>query len=168
MDTTGTPYLPDLPREASSIPANQVMQPVREIGVLSFQSTYKDARDLLLRIPNQEVIPLVQSVSSMVVCGAVMRDDVVRALRKLEHYNQLSYASPVPLGLPTSSSSSKNHQKQQHENVNEENDEEELGKSGMKRREMDVHQVTTLFPSSYHYQDDEVGRPRGTGDAYDS
>src|SRR3546814_10715704 len=83
IDTNGTPFLPEMPAEAYSIPAAEVMTPVEEIGVLSFDSSYAEARRLLQAV-DSEVIPVVQSIPSMVIIGAVLREDIVRAVDTLE------------------------------------------------------------------------------------
>lgn len=98
IDTNGTPFLPEMPTEAYSIPAAEVMTPVEEIGVLSFDSTYMDAKRLL-RVVNSEVIPVVQSTSSMVIVGALLREDLAKALGRLERYHNLALTPPIQLGL---------------------------------------------------------------------
>jgi hypothetical protein len=98
IDTNGTPYMPEMPTEAYSIPAADVMTPVHEIGVLSFESTYADARRLLEAVES-EVIPVVQNMTSMVIVGAVLREDVKRAVDTLEELCTAARTAPITLGL---------------------------------------------------------------------
>ena len=77
----------------------QVMTPIEELAVLNLESSYADARKVLDASP-QEVIPVVQSMTSMVIVGAVLREDVVLALNTLDGYYQLTFATPIPLGVP--------------------------------------------------------------------
>jgi len=81
IDTIGSPYLQDLPRAAYAVPASQVMMATQSEEVLSLQSTYRDAKALLDANDEIEVIPVVSSLSSMVLVGAVLRENLRRTVR---------------------------------------------------------------------------------------
>ena len=81
------------------------MTPIEELAVLNLESSYADARRVLDASP-QEVIPVVQSMTSMVIVGAVLREDILLALNTLDGYYQLTFATPISLGVPDQDESS--------------------------------------------------------------
>ena len=58
--------------------------PIQVSEVLTMSSTYRDAKELLERCPDTEVFPLVNSLDSLVLVGAVLRSHIRRSLRKFE------------------------------------------------------------------------------------
>ena len=84
IDTNGTPYLQEMPREIYAYPVSQVMQTTPPTEVLSLYSSYRDAKVLLDKLPMSEVFPVVYSTDSMVLIGAVLRSDIRKTIRKIE------------------------------------------------------------------------------------
>jgi len=143
IDTSGTPYMQEIPPHMLAVPVAEGMLPVDELHVLALNSTYQDARLLLeatslskrppvpsdaqrgggavelVALPQQRfasygsvqgkrdleqqgvmaVIPVVQSRKSMVIVGAVLREDVKSSLDKLIKMSKVADMSPVTLGL---------------------------------------------------------------------
>jgi len=99
IDTNGTPFLPELPSEAYGMLACEVMRPLEEIPFLSFETTYAELRELMDHRIKEEVVPVVQSHQSMVIVGAVLREDLARAVRKLFSYQKQIRMTPIVLGL---------------------------------------------------------------------
>jgi len=87
------PYLPDLPTGAATIPAFQLMLPVDVLPVLTLNSTYEDAANLLEDFAEHDsathhifcpVIPIVDGAESKKFVGTVSWNDVSTAVAKFE------------------------------------------------------------------------------------
>jgi hypothetical protein len=102
------PYLQELPKALYTIPAKRVMIPINHSDVLSLSSTYTEAAAILNSICSNQVdlenqkqiddnqtalwklycrdkiIPLVATLESMILVGAILGEELIEALIQVE------------------------------------------------------------------------------------
>ncbi|KAG5177199.1 chloride channel [Tribonema minus] len=86
VDTNSAPYLPTLPPQAYLVEVESIMVPAANLPFLSLSTTYSAASRLLRQhTPTTcAVIPVVQTVTDMVLVGAVLRRDLELAVADYE------------------------------------------------------------------------------------
>ena len=112
IDTSGNPYMQEIPKSFYNIPVSEVMVKIDEKQVLALNSTYLEAYKLLSTVETSQdienqyiksnmtaVIPIVQSKKSMVIVGAVLREDLELSLQRLLSLSETAESDPVVLGL---------------------------------------------------------------------
>eukprot|EP00599_Poterioochromonas_sp_BG-1_P006011 CAMPEP_0173133076 /NCGR_PEP_ID=MMETSP1105-20130129/514_1 /TAXON_ID=2985 /ORGANISM="Ochromonas sp., Strain BG-1" /LENGTH=520 /DNA_ID=CAMNT_0014044681 /DNA_START=1232 /DNA_END=2791 /DNA_ORIENTATION=+ len=157
IDTNGTPYMQDLPKDLYNIPVANVMIPINQSHVLALDSTYREAYKLLkamnamhgsmkgrgdrsvdmisqendltaayhqdlhaylrtkdslqVEIPHIDktkpisikhysptVIPIVKTKKSMVIVGAILKEDLETSVKRLVKMIQVTHRAPIILG----------------------------------------------------------------------
>ncbi|RLN15031.1 hypothetical protein BBJ28_00021520 [Nothophytophthora sp. Chile5] len=91
--TSNLPRLKKLPKAAYDIPAWEVMKDVADMGVLTADSTYKDALILLERAEMEPVFPIVDSLENRFLLATVTRTRLADAVG----YCQRQGAAPIAL-----------------------------------------------------------------------
>lgn len=85
-DLGNQPHLPELPPEAALVEVESIMVPAANLPFLALSTTYQQAARLLaFHAPTQcTIIPVVKSAQSMILVGAVLRQDLGMAVQDYE------------------------------------------------------------------------------------
>ncbi|CAM9140385.1 unnamed protein product [Phaeothamnion confervicola] len=98
IDVNTLPWLPEMPPEAFTIQAEEVMIDARKLPVLGLDSTYADALHLLHHYKEHAIIPVVQTRRDMLLVGVILRHDLEVAVEDFEGHILVAKEEPVVLG----------------------------------------------------------------------
>ena len=94
IDTNRVPFLQELPRDSNSVLVQDVMTNLNASDCLSISSTLRDALELMKsksKADKIQVIPVVQCKTTMVIVGAVLKEDVRKMIRKMKNVLKDNY-----------------------------------------------------------------------------
>ncbi|RLN62528.1 hypothetical protein BBJ29_002101 [Phytophthora kernoviae] len=90
--TSNLPRLKKLPKAAYDIPAWEVMKDVGDMGVLTADSTYEDALELLKRADMEPVFPIVDSLENRFLLATVTRTRLAYAVARCQRQGAMPIA----------------------------------------------------------------------------